>query len=460
VTALTTLKSQPPVSNSQAAQEATSGYAWYVVFVLMTCYSLSFVNRQILSLLVAPIKHDLLISDTRIGLLQGFAFAVFYTFAGLPIGRIADRHSRRNIISVGVFLWSVMTSLSAEAASFWSLFATRMGVGIGEAALSPAAFSMISDYFERKRLSVALSVYSMGIFIGSGMALIVGGTVVDAVVRWKTVTLPVLGTIASWRLSFLAVGLPGFLFVLWLRTIKEPLRKNLLRSADGRVSHLSLRETLSQVSRRWKSVCGISFAMIFQSTCTFAFVGWAPTLLQRIHGWSAGRTGRALGLIIMIFGCTGMYLGGLLTDYWQQRNVHEAPLKTGALSAAGTGIFFVTSMLIPSVNWTLILAAPGMIFLGLAIGSSYASLQMIFPNQLRAQVSAFFLFVLNLGGLSLGPLLPGVFNDYLFRNEKMIGPSVALTIGVAASLQYILFRATYRPYRKDYDLMRSAVESI
>jgi MFS family permease len=101
-----------------------------------------------------------------------------------------------------------------------------------------------------------------------------------------------------------------------------------------------------------------------------------------------------------------------------------------------------------------------MIFLGLAIGSSYASLQMIFPNQLRAQVSAFFLFVLNLGGLSLGPLLPGVFNDYLFRNEKMIGPSVALTIGVAASLQYILFRATYRPYRKDYDLMRSAVESI
>ena len=130
---------------SSEAKEASLGYAWYVVLVLMVCYTLSFIDRQILSLLVAPIKQDLGISDTRIGLLQGLAFAIFYTLLGLPMGRIADRSSRRNLIAVGIFFWSLMTGLCSVAKSFWSLFLARMGVGVGEATLGPSAFSMIAD---------------------------------------------------------------------------------------------------------------------------------------------------------------------------------------------------------------------------------------------------------------------------------------------------------------------------
>lgn len=165
----------------QPSGRAGSAYAKYVVFVLVICYTLAFVDRQILSLLVGPIKHDLSLSDSRYGLLSGLAFAVLYTFMGLPIGRLVDTRNRRNIVICGVTAWSIMTSLCSAARSFASLFAARIGVGIGEAALSPSAFSIISDYFPKEQLGLALSIYSMGIFIGTGLALLVGGAVVDAV---------------------------------------------------------------------------------------------------------------------------------------------------------------------------------------------------------------------------------------------------------------------------------------
>ena len=178
-----TLQTSPPTAATPPGKDTSLRYAWYVVVVLMLCYTLSFVDRQILSLLVGPIKRDLAISDTRIGVLQGLAFAVFYTLAGLPIGRIVDTYGRRNPIALGIFLWSLMTAACSATKSFWTLFLARIGVGVGEATLSPAAFSLISDYFPKEQRGLAITVYTMGIFIGSGVALAVGGTVVDAVVR-------------------------------------------------------------------------------------------------------------------------------------------------------------------------------------------------------------------------------------------------------------------------------------
>ena len=339
------LEQQPAAAPADRPANSSLAYAWYVVIVLMSCYTLSFVNRQILTLLFAPIKHDLAISDTLVGLLQGFAFAIFYTVFGVPIGRIADTSNRRNLIAAGIFLWSIMTCLCAAAGSFWSLFFMRIGVGIGEASLSPAAFSLITDYIPKKRLARAISVYQMGIFIGTGIALIVGGSVVDATLRLKTVAVPILGVIASWRLSFIAVGLPGFLFVLWLYTIKEPARRGALRAADGNAPKLSLSQVYAQGLMRWQSIVGISLAMIVQSLCSYAFSSWGPAFFQRVHGWSAGQTGRSLGFIMLICGCVGMYIGGTLSDRWQQRGMAEAPLKVGVISAVGTGILFVTAML-------------------------------------------------------------------------------------------------------------------
>lgn len=440
------------------AQQISTRYAWYVVLVLMVCYTLSFVDRQILSLLVGPIKHDLAISDTRIGVLQGLAFAVFYTLAGLPIGRVVDTYGRRNPIAAGIFLWSLMTAACSAAKSFWTLFLARIGVGVGEATLSPAAFSLISDYFPKEQLGLAISVYTMGIFIGSGVALAVGGTVVDAVVRMPALHLPILGIVATWRLSFLLVGIPGLLVVLLVYTVREPLRRNLLRTADGRAADLGLREVLAQVRMRWQSFTGLAIAMIFQSLASYAFLSWTPAFFQRIHGWTAGQAGRALGITLLIFGCSGMYVGGLLCDRWQRQSIHEAPLRVAMLSAVGACVFLGIAMLLPNPRASLALMAPGLFFQAMPIGSTYAAIQLIFPNQVRGLVSAFFMFILNLGGISLGPLLPGMFNDYLFKNESRLGPSVSLTIVLACVSMMVILPLTYRHYRRDYEMMNSAVE--
>ena len=424
-------------------------YAWYVVFVLMLCYALSLIDRQILSLLVAPMKRDLHINDTRIGLLQGLSFALFYTLAGLPLGKLADSHSRRTIITSGVVAWSLLTAACSTARNFWSLFLTRMGVGVGEAALSPAAFSLIADAFPIEQLGLALSVYSMGIYLGSGIAMIVGGSVVQSLSRTPTLTLPVLGTIASWRATFLMVGLPGLLVALLTFTIREPQRRSLLR-AGGDATQAPLRVVWEQLRQRIGSFAGISLGMVFQALCGYAFLAWGPTFLQRTYAWSPGQAGHTLGALTLLFGCAGMYLGGSLCDHWQRRSIPEAPLRVAVLSATGTFVFFPVAVAIGNPGCTMVLLAAAIFFLAMPIGCSYAAVQLIFPNQVRGQVSALFLFILSLGGLSLGPLLPGLLNDYYFHSEKKIGASMAMTIGAASLLMLVICFVTYRPYRAHY----------
>lgn len=446
----------PSALKARGEDPASLRYAWYVVFILMLCYALSLIDRQILSLLVGPMKRDLHISDTRIGLLQGLSFAIFYTLAGLPLGHIADTRNRRNLITVGVVAWSILTAACSAANNFWALFFTRMGVGVGEATLSPAAFSIIADYFPPARLGVALSAYSMGIYIGSGLALIVGGAVVQDLARRPELTLPILGTIASWRATFLVVGLPGLLIAMLTRTIREPQRRNLQRAADGQASHLGFRELLQQLRLRLGSVVGVSLGMVFQAVCGYAFLAWAPTFLQRTYGWSPGHSGRTLGVLTLVFGCLGMFLGGSLCDRWQRQGVYEAPLRVGVFSAAGAAIFFPLALTVNDPAWTAGLLVPAILLLALPIGCSYAALQLIFPNQLRGQISALFLFILSLGGLSLGPLLPGLLTDYFFHSEKRIGSALAFTIAVGAILMGITFWATYRPYRKHFRMAQAS----
>lgn len=419
-----------------AATETNLRYAWYVAVVLMLCNTLSFIDRQILGLLVDPIKHDLGISDTRIGLLQGLAFGIFYTLLGMPMGRIVDRGNRRKLVAAGVFCWSLMTASSAAARGFWSLFAARMGVGVGEATLSPSAFSLLSDYFPKERLATALSVFSMGIFFGSGLALIVGGLII--------------GALGSWRLTFVIVGLPGLLATLLVFTIKEPERKNLL---GGQATKLNLAEVVEQVKLRWQSVVGICLAFAFQALCNYSQQAWLPSFFIRVHGWTKRQAGLTIGIISLVTGLLGAYLGGLLCDYWQRRGKTDASLRVGVLATICAGIFFSLALAMPWVNQQLALLVPAFFFLAMPIGSSYASLQLIVPNQVRGQIGALQIFTLNLFGLILGPFLPGFFNDYLFKDPKMVGVSLSLTVGMASLLSAVLFRATWSHYRNHYAQM-------
>ena len=442
-----------PGSAGKGAEMPSSRYAWYVVLVLTGMYMFSFVDRQILSLLIPSIKKDYGVSDTQIGLLVGLAFALFYTLMGLPLGRMVDTYKRRNVIAVSVAFWSFFTALCAATRSFLTLFLTRIGVGVGEAGLGPAAYSLISDLFPKSRISTAISVFYFGLFLGSSLALVVGGVTVDALARTPFISVPLLGTIASWRVTFLIVGLPGLLFALMAFTIREPLRRNLMLGAEGKPVQTSFREAFVQMGRRWQSMLGVSVGMIFQASCTYAITSWVPVFFLRVHGWSAGETGKALAVIMIVFACPGMYLGGRLSDYWQKRGVSDGPLRVGVISAIGILLFLAPATVVSNPRLTLVLLAIGMFMMSFPMGSSVAALQLIFPNQVRGQVAALFLFFLNLGGQTIGPLVPGWLNNHVFYDEYMLGTSLSLTIGGASVLMFAVFLATLRPYRAHHAMM-------
>ncbi len=432
-------------------------YSWYIVVVLTICYTLSFIDRQILSLLVGPIKADLGISDTQVGLLGGLAFSLFYTLMGLPLGRLVDRYNRRNIIALGVFFWSVMTAACAMARGFGGLFLARMGVGLGEATLNPAAVSMIADSFPKERLGSAMSFYAMGIYLGAGLALLVGGVVIQLVANTPTIELPFFGPMAPWRVTFLVVGLPGILVALWVMTLREPGRSNALVADGGQRATLGIRETIAELTKRLGSVAGISGGQMIQAIALYAFMLWAPVFFQRVHGWTPQETGTRLGLVVLVGGCMGMYLGGWLTDRWLAAGRSDGALRVGAWSAGGACIAFALALLSRDSAWlALALFFPGIAMLAMPAGSCYAALQIILPNQVRGQAIAVYLLIANLGGLTLGPLLPGVFNDYVFRSEQAVGESLLLTLVVSTGLAAIVFGLARRCYRRDFALMHPA----
>ena len=420
--------------------EANSRYAWYVVFVLMLAYTLSFIDRQILSLLIQPIKAELHISDTQIGLLQGFAFALFYTLVGLPMGRIVDRYNRRNLISTGVFLWSLMTVAAGGARSFGSLFAARMGVGVGEATLSPAAFSMLTDYFRRSQLNTAMSVYSLGVFIGAGSAFMLGGAVVGALAGRPAVTLPLIGTIEAWRLTFFIVGVPGLLLSVVIARMREPARTGQILGRDGSPLRLTFAEVATEVRKRWQAVVAVTVGMACHAICMYAVFAWMPAFFIRSHGWEPGEAGLAVGASVLAFGCAGMITGGRLCDRWQSAGISHAALRVGMFAGLLCSAALGCATLIAAAPVSVALLAPGVFALALPVGSMFATLQMLFPNQIRGQVSALFLCVIGLIGISLGPLLPGLLNDKVFGGGTGIGQALALTVGFAGLAMALVFR--------------------
>jgi MFS family permease len=428
----------------------TRRLAWYTVFVLMICYTLSYCDRQILAFLVGPMQQELHISDTEVGLLQGIAFVLVYSVAGLPMGALADRYSRRNLVALGVVVWSAMTSLSSIARSFVSLAVARMGVGIGEATLSPCAFSMITDSFPKERLSGAMSVYTMGIQLGSGLALVIGGFVAQAVSHMPPIDVPLLGVIAAWRVTFLLVGAPGLLIVLLLLTVREPARQSMLLDSSGAVVSFDFRALLGQLRLRWRTTIGLALSIGCQATCNYALLGWAPAFFDRIHHWPKSRSGLVLGLTTLVCGCLGLFVGGHLSDRWQRKGISDSALRVGLLGLTGVGLTLAPAMLVTDAGWTVALLIPAVFFIGLPIGCGYAAVQLVFPNQARGQVSAIIIFAVALIGLGFGALLPGLLNDHLFHDELRIGASISITVVLAAVIGLGAGLATLAPYRRDY----------
>jgi MFS family permease len=303
------------------------------VVVLFAAFILSFIARLIVSLLVPSLKlppeqGGLGLSDADIGVLQGPGFVLFYAVVGILIGRLADRYSRRGIIATGIAGWSLMTVACGLARDFNQLLGARVGVGIGQSALSPAAYSMIADLFPRDRLGRALGVYQAGGLVGTGLAFLVGGLVIRAVSTSAGITLPVVGTVAGWQFAFIAVGLPGFLVALLLATVPEPLRRSAGAAAGGSGA------VLAYLGSRLR-VYGLHYAGFALLAMPYTIIAaWSPVLFQRVHGYTPPEAGLALGAILAVASPLGVLTGGFLADRLQQRGARDAA-RHGARAAAG-----------------------------------------------------------------------------------------------------------------------------
>lgn len=425
--------------------------AWYVVAVLTLIYVFSFIDRQILNLLVAPIRRDLHISDTQISLLMGFTFAVFYTFFGIPLGRMADSRSRRGIVAAGLVMWSLFTTGCGLAKNFLQMALMRIGVGIGEASLSPSAFSMIADSFPPERRATAMSVYSMAIYIGTGLASLLGGVVIKLASRQEMWSLPILGHIRPWQTIFFAVGLPGLLLVPVLFTIAEPVRRGLKHAASP---GLPFREVLAYVKQnRWTFLCH-NFGISFVSLAVNGSASWMPTMFQRVHHWSAADSGIRYGIAVVIFGTLGSVSGGRFADYLRERGYRDASMRVMWLAAMGNLPFSLCLALIPDPWVAYCFLFPSQFFTSAPYGVAAAAITEIMPNSMRGQAAASYIFVNTLVGLGLGPTAVALVTDYVFHNDIRVNYSLALVTTCALTTAAILLRFGLPQFVKSLDRLR------
>jgi predicted MFS family arabinose efflux permease len=415
---------ESPTSPSPAEPRATA-YSWYVLAVLTLVYVSNHVDRQILAILIGPIKEEFGVSDKMIGLLAGPAFALFYTFLGLPIARWADRGSRRSIIALGLAVWSGMTALAGMAQSFTQLALARIGVATGEAAGSPPAHSLISDYFPPETRGRALGLYAGGLHIAGPIGFIAGSQLED---------------LYDWRVAFLAVGLPGLLLALLVRfTIREPERGRMDRAplAEPRQDAWAvLRELFGR-----RSYLHLQLGGTLHAAAGYGMGIWIAEFLIRVHDLSRPEAGTYIGVLHLAAGAIGVVLGGWLTDRLSPRDARWF-LWLPSLQAI-VGIPFVLLFLyLDDVRWALALYSVHWVLNASYNAPIYALMQTLATARTRALSVATHLFIVNLLGLGLGPLAIGVINDALrgsYGDHAIrYSMTVAALTNAAATIFYLL----------------------
>lgn len=429
-------------SSPEADTRATSKVAGYGLFMLTLVYAFNFVDRQILVILQEPIKNDMGLSDTQLGLLSGFSFALVYITAGIPIAYWADRSNRRNIITAALAVWSGMTALSGLAQNYTQLLLARIGVGIGEAGGSPPAHSMISDYYPPERRATAMAIYSIGVHLGVLLGFIVGGLV---------------SQFYGWRIAFFSVGIPGVLLaIVFYFTVKEPARGQW----DENVNQ-EHKPTLAETLKHLSSVRSFWYLALAAGVTSFAGYGngnFAPSFLIRNHGFSVGEVGIVLAIFGGGGGMIGTFMGGYLADRLAGRDrrwyvwlpaiagLIAVPLGFPYLLMDNTAVvigllFFVT------------------ITLNTYMGPVVATCHALVPPAMRAMTSAILFFILNMIGLGLGPLTVGVLSDlYLPHFGEDSLRYAMLTVGLLSSPAILLFFLAGRHLETDMATAKRAAQ--
>jgi MFS family permease len=421
-------------------------YAWFVVAILIATAILSYTDRQVLSLLVDPIRAELGITDQEVSYLLGAAFAVVYGLAGIPLGFLADRTSRRNLIFAGVLVWSGGTLACGLAHTFGQLFAARIVVGLGEAVLSPAAISLISDYFPPARRGTAVGCFLAGIAMGIGAAILIGGGVLRLVEMGALASTP-LATVSSWRLVLLLIGAPGILWALVILLIREPVRQ--VTVLDTSVSPSGPNDTAASApwhSRAWTRVIPIYLIVAIASLVDNAVGAWAPTLLIREFAKDPAQIGVRLGLLLTAGFGGGVLLGGWFADRAGVRGGWT--YKLGVCLICGVLILPV-SLLINVGQFTVVLLAIPLYFAlsGAVTACGFSAILDVVPNRSRGLAMALSFFLNVALGAGLGPTVVTAASEWIFGPSAGLGPAITLTVAGSYGIAVMTLLATLSIYR-------------
>jgi len=436
-----------PISSAAPAKiRKGSGYAWFVLFILCTAGIVSYIDRQIINLLVEPIKADFGINDTQIGLLQGFSFVIFYAVLAIPLARLADRGTRVSIIFWGAMCWSLATFTCGMAGSFAVLFIARMFVGIGESTLSPSGFSLISDYFRKSQIPLAISIFTGCSFVGSGLAYIVGGALIDFLSKLEHIVLPLVGERSVWQATFIFLAVSSVLLLVLIALIKEPPRSETIKGVVGTGS--TVKDVVTHFRKQPRVFTGVLVGLTLMAAASFALNLWTPTYFIRTHGWTPLQIGSIFGTIVIFSSAGGVMLGGFTASRLMRRGFHGANLSVPAVAALCAIPFIVAFPLMSSPTLSLFCLAPALFFAAVPFGCGTAVLPLISPNRIRAQIVAIYLLIANLLGFTLGPTSVGMLTDYVFRDPALIGYSLSIAPPVFLLMGFCLVVWSIPPYRE------------
>jgi MFS family permease len=438
----------PTAATPDTASWPRPAYAWYVVVVLLLAYAFAILDRSSISLLVESMKRDLKVSDSQIGLLQGLAFAICYTTCGLPLGFLADRWKRKPLLMIGIAVWSAATMLCGAARSFGALFLARVGVGVGEATVAPSSGSLIADYFPPERRARAYGVWMVGSSLGNAMALLFASGAIVLSDRLHAQGAPWAAHLAAWQITFFMIGAPGlFVALLVGLTVREPARKGAGSGSDAASGEPgSLRPLWAVMKTNRRAYIALMGGAVLNVTSIYAQIGWMPTLIMRVHHWSAAKVGAFQGGIGFPVAMCGAVFAGWTMSWLTKRGRRDAPILMTMADAVMRLTVGAAACLAPRPEITLTLNA----ICGVTATWSYAAamtgLNQITPNEMRGQVTALYTLLTGLVSMTLGSFVVGFLSDHVYRGTGGIAGSLA-TAYIGCS---ILALAIMIPGRKDY----------
>jgi MFS family permease len=411
-------------------------YAAYLISVLFLAWVMAFLDRQIVTLLLPSLKADLGVSDTQVSLIQGIAFASIYAVAGMPLGWVADRTNRRNLLVAGIAFWSLATMACGLATEFWQLFAARMAVGLGEACLAPACVSMMADYFRPEQRGRAMGLMQAGTPVGSAASLFVGGWLLSALATGGGPAALVPEGWAPWKVVFLVIGAPGLLVAALVATLREPPRRTRPAPAgQAAVAGIGFLPFL-RAHRLTLGLFLTAYSSVF--VLGYAVSSWAPTVLMRIYGMAPKEAGALYGTMLLLCSATAGICSGLLSDALVRRRPLEGRLY---IPLIGLPVAIAALLVLTTAQSAVVFssALAVMTFLmSFVATSSYPALQDFAPSHLRGRLVALLLLLGNLVGLGCGPTFVALVTDRVFADEMMLQRSVGLVGLISASLALLL----------------------